>query len=144
MGPVLLLQGGGKHERLECWGLVEKGGVSDGRCCYAAESPWALNGSTRGWPGFSYIMIQRFIWPIYWGLCQEPRCNKQSLCQFPNPSSTAPPFPLEVTGSHWVCFPVGWKAGEAVSGKYNQCHPTKWVWFLEWRRDLCVCVCVQP
>lgn len=33
---------------MECWGLVGKSGGSDRGCGYAAESPSALGGSTRG------------------------------------------------------------------------------------------------
>ena len=96
-GNSAVVVGDGEERGLECWGLVGKGGGRDGGCCYAVESPWALARSTRGWSGLSYIMTQRFIWPIYWGLCQEPHRSKQSLCQFPNPSSTPWPLPLEVT-----------------------------------------------
>ncbi len=92
----------------------------------------------QGTACLSYIMIQRFILAIYWGLFQEPHCNKQSFCQFPNPLVSAPPLPLVVTEP----FPVVCEEGEAVIGKYNKCHPPERVWFCWNDAEMCVCVCV--
>ena len=41
---------GWEHRRLECYGLMCKGGGSGGGCCYAAESLSTWDRSTRGWP----------------------------------------------------------------------------------------------
>lgn len=74
-----------KRERLYCGGLMLEGQGS-GDCCYAAESPWTRASPTGGQASLFYVMIQRFICGVLG--CEEPRCNKQSLCQFPNLSST--------------------------------------------------------
>ena len=39
---------GGMESTMGVFGLVGKGGGSDGGCCYAGESPWVPVGSTRG------------------------------------------------------------------------------------------------
>lgn len=124
--------GGWRTEEAGDWGLVGKGGGSEGRRRYSAESlcPWMLS-STKGPPGFSYITIGRLFGPSI-GACVRVLITINRALPIPKPLINAAATP---TGSHRASRSLfsSWLEGRRSSHweieSTHKCPPPEWVWF---------------